>query len=71
MHSSSLHTRMSRNCGSRAIGRSKPSLVTMSGTERTNSTPLALIAAMMAEPFNLIFSSASVSTSAAIGYLRA
>ena len=50
MHSSSLQTRMSLSSGSLAIGRSRPPLVTMSGTDRMNSTPLALIAAMMPPP---------------------
>src|SRR5215472_15466695 len=52
MHSSSLQTRMSRSAPSRAIGRNSPALVTMSGTERTNSTPAALMAARMRPPLS-------------------
>src|SRR5439155_26537222 len=66
MHSSSLQTRMSLNAGSREIGRSSPPLVTMSGTERMNSTPLALIAAMMVEPLSSTSSSSAVSKSASM-----
>ncbi len=50
MHSSSLQTRISRKSLSRAIGASRPELVTMSGTASTYSTPLALTAAMMPPP---------------------
>src|SRR2546425_731163 len=70
MHSSSLQTRMSLNAGSREMGRSRPPLVTISGTERMNSTPLALIAAMMDEPLSSIVSSPSVSKSASMRDLR-
>src|SRR5262245_25372336 len=70
MHSSSLQTRMSLNAGSREMGRSKPPLVTISGTERMNSTPLALIAAMMDEPLSSIVSSPAVSKSASMRDLR-
>src|SRR6516165_4355555 len=66
MHSSSLHTRMSLNAGSREMGRSRPPLVTISGTERMNSTPLALIAAMIDEPLSSIVSSPAVSKSASM-----
>ena len=67
MHSSSLETRMSLKEGSRAIGRNSPPLVTISGTERMNSTALALSAAMMLEPFSSISSSSCASKSASIG----
>src|SRR5215471_2156299 len=70
MHSSSLHTRMSLNAGSREMGRSRPPLVTISGTERMNSTPLALIAAMMDEPLSSIVSSPAVSKSASMRDLQ-
>src|SRR6266516_2874846 len=70
MHSSSLQTRMGLNAGSREMGRSSPPLVTMSGTERMNSTPLALRAAMMLEPLSSISSSSAVSKSASIRPLR-
>src|SRR4030095_15350278 len=50
MHSSSLQTRTRRSAGSLAIGRKRPALVTISGTESTHATPLALMAAMMLEP---------------------
>src|SRR6266498_2227999 len=66
MHSSSLQTRMSLNAGSREMGRSSPPLVTMSGTERMNSTPLALMAAMMLEPLSSTSSSSAVSKSASM-----
>ena len=66
MHSSSLHTRISLRSGSRAIGRSSPSLVTISGTERMNSTPLSLMAAMMLEPLSRIVGSGSVTKSASM-----
>src|SRR5262245_9168760 len=66
MHSSSLQTRISFNCGSRAIGRKSPPLVTMSGTDRMNSTPLALIAARMPEPLSSILSSVSATRSASM-----
>src|ERR1035437_6514963 len=49
-HSSSLHTRTNRSCGSFAIGKSKPLLVTMSGTDRTNSMPATLMAERMPPP---------------------
>src|SRR5438132_1938511 len=70
MHSSSLHTRMSLNAGSREMGRSRPPLVTISGTERMNSTPLALIAAMMDEPLSSIVSSPASSKSASMRDLQ-
>src|SRR5262252_2323589 len=70
MHSSSLLTRMSLNAGSREMGRSRPPLVTISGTERMNSTPLALIAAMMDEPLSSIVSSPAVSKSASMRDLQ-
>ena len=38
----------------------------MSGTERMNSTPLALIAAMMLEPLSRTLASGSVTKSASI-----
>src|SRR5262245_41111529 len=66
MHSSSLQTRISFNCGSREIGRSSPPLVTMSGTDKMNSTPLALIAARMPEPLSSILSSVSATRSASM-----
>src|SRR5262245_37711595 len=52
MHSSSLQTRTRRSAASLAIGRKRPALVTISGTESTNSTPLAFMAAMMLEPWS-------------------
>ena len=70
MHSSSLHTRMSLNAGSREMGRSRPPLVTISGTERMNSTLLALIAAMMDEPLSSIVSSPASSKSASMRDLQ-
>src|SRR5215831_8626860 len=70
MHSSSLQTRMSLNAESREMGRSRPPLVTISGTERMNSTPLALIAAMMDEPLSSIVSSPAVSKSASMRDLQ-
>src|SRR6516165_10622486 len=70
MHSSSLQTRMSLNAGSREMGRSRPPLVTISGTERMNSTPLALIAAMMEEPLSSIVSSSAVGKSASMRDLQ-
>src|SRR6266849_1338505 len=48
--SSSLQTRMRRGAAACESGRSRPSLVVMSGTERTNSIRLALISAMMLLP---------------------
>jgi hypothetical protein len=50
MPSSSLHKRINRRAGSREIGHSSPSLVTMSGTAATNSTRAAFSAAMMSAP---------------------
>src|SRR6266851_1125806 len=70
MHSSSLQTRIRRNRGSRAIGRNRAPLVTISGTERMNSTPLSLMAAMMPEPLSSIPSSASITGSASMRNLR-
>ena len=52
MHSSSLQTRISRKSVSRAMGASNPELVVMSGTDRTYSIALALIAAMMRSPLS-------------------
>src|SRR5580693_6754613 len=52
MHSSSLQTRTRRRSLSCAIGANSPALVTMSGTERIYSMPLALIAAMMPAPLS-------------------
>src|SRR5271169_3936164 len=48
--SSSLQTRISRSSGSREIGCSRPSLLTMSGTDITKRTPADLTAAMIAGP---------------------
>ena len=70
MHSSSLQTRISLKSGSRAIGRKRPPLVTMSGTDRMNSTPLALIAAMMLDPLSRTLASGSVTKSASMRDLR-
>src|SRR5262249_23255218 len=70
MHSSSLQTRMSLNAGSREMGHSRPPLVTISGTERMNSTPLALIRARMADLLSSIVSSPAVSKSASMRDLR-
>ena len=53
--SSSLHTRTCRRSGSFEIGRSNPSLVTMSGTDTTTSTPLALMAERMGGPSSASF----------------
>ena len=53
MHSSSLQTRTRRSALSCAIGANRPELVVMSGTERTNSMPLAFTAAMMVPPLRL------------------
>jgi hypothetical protein len=61
MHSSSLHTRMSRSSLSLAIGYSRPWLVWMSGTESTNSTPAALMAAMILAPSSLTVSAPAIS----------
>jgi len=47
-----LHTRMSLNAGSCAIGASSPELVVMSGTDRTYSMPLDLSAAITAPPLS-------------------
>ena len=48
--SSSLQTRMNRGSAILASGRSRPSLVVMSGTETTNWMPLALISRMIFWP---------------------
>src|SRR6187399_2547268 len=48
--SPSLQMRMSRGSVSLASGRSRPSLVVMSGTEMTNWIPLALISRMILSP---------------------
>ena len=53
--SSSLQTRMWRRSGSFEIGRSSPSLVTMSGTETTTSTPLVLSADRIDGPSSVSF----------------
>src|SRR5947199_5049446 len=68
MPSSSLHTRIRRGAFIGASWRSRPSLVVMSGTETTNSTPLATISRMMLRPVRVAVALGAVS--ACIGGFR-